>query len=301
MYQATDELAIKLIDNIPAMLAYWDIRQVCRFSNGAYHEWYGKSREDMIGITLKELLGSMYKKNLPHIKKALAGEKQTFMREITLPDGTVRHSIGTYVPDLVDGKVLGFFVHVADVTPLKILEQELKAAKDRAEELATHDFLTGLPNRVLLNDRIVKAIALAKRKKKLVALLTMDMDGFKSVNDTYGHGEGDRLLQEIARRLMAAIRDMDTATRLGGDEFIVLALELEHEEQVRVVANRILEASRLPFVCGLDTLHPTFSIGIALYPRDGTNAQDLMVSSDKALYEAKRLGKDRFAFASSGA
>src|SRR6185312_919862 len=145
----------------------------------------------LIGRTLSDLLGPLYPMNLPYIKAAYAGQKQVFEREIPTPDGRLRHSLATYTPHIVDGVVQGIFVHVADVTRMKLLEQELKTAKTKAELLASHDFLTGLPNRVLLRDRITQALALAKRQHEMLAVLTLDIDDFKKVNDTYGHGEGD--------------------------------------------------------------------------------------------------------------
>lgn len=291
------EIVLNIVDHLDAMVAYWSIDQVCLFANRAYQDWFGKTREQVIGMTMEELLGPLYSKNLPYIVAALEGQTQVFEREIPRPDGRIRHSLATYTPHIVDGQVRGMIVHVADVTRMKMLEQELQAAKAKAEQLATHDFLTGLPNRVLLLDRIVRALALAKRKHQMVAVLNLDIDDFKKVNDTYGHGEGDQLLIEIAARAKNLLRESDTLTRLGGDEFLLLAPEVESDEQVETMADRILERMRLPFELGEATISPTFSLGIALYPRDGTTPEALIASSDRALYVAKKLGKNRYAFA----
>ncbi|MEO8164875.1 MAG: PAS domain S-box protein, partial [Betaproteobacteria bacterium] len=121
---ATAEIALSLVDSIPAMTAYWDVNQRCQFASHAYGEWYGKSREQLIGVTMKEFLGPSYEKNLPHIHAALNGEIQTFEREIPQPDGSIRHALATYTPHLVKGQVQGLFVHVSDVTPLKQQEQK---------------------------------------------------------------------------------------------------------------------------------------------------------------------------------
>jgi diguanylate cyclase (GGDEF)-like protein len=176
-------------------------------------------------------------------------------------------------------------------------ERELKTAKDKAEELATHDFLTGLPNRVLLLDRITQALVRAKRQHRIVALLSLDIDNFKKVNDTYGHGVGDRLLVEIAARTKGSLRESDTLTRLGGDEFLLLAPEIESATQVETIAAHILESIGHPFQLGEVTISITFSLGIALYPRDGMTPEVLIAASDRALYLAKKLGKNRFALA----
>jgi diguanylate cyclase (GGDEF)-like protein/PAS domain S-box-containing protein len=294
------EVLLTIVDHLDAMVAYWDVNQVCLFANTAYQEWFGKTREEMVGLTLKELLGPLYPKNLPYIVAALAGQRQVFEREIPTPDGRIRYSLATYTPHIVNSQVRGMIAHVADVAPLKKLEQELQTAKAKAEQLATHDFLTGLPNRVLLLDRIVQALALAKRKHQMVAVFSLDIDDFKKVNDTYGHGEGDRLLVEFATRAKNILRESDTLTRLGGDEFLLLAPEIESDVQVETMANRILERMRQPFQLGEATILPTLSMGIALYPRHGATPETLITNSDRALYGAKKLGKNRYAFANQG-
>ena len=135
---------------------------------------------------------------------------------------------------------------IADITH----REQLKVAKAKAEELATHDFLTGLPNRVLLLDRVTQALALAKRKHQMVALLCLDIDDFKRVNDTYGHAVGDQLLVEMAARMKSSLRESDTITRLGGDEFLLLAPEIESVTQAEGIASHILEIVRGPFDLG---------------------------------------------------
>jgi len=122
------DLALQVADHVPAMLAYWNRDQVCVFANEAYRAWFGKSRSEVVGSTMQELLGPLYALNLPYIKGALAGETQVFERAIPQPDGGTRESLATYTPHLVDGTVQGFFVHVADVTPLKTLERQLETA-----------------------------------------------------------------------------------------------------------------------------------------------------------------------------
>lgn len=124
------EMGMLVTDHIDAMLAYWDRNQVCRFANNAYREWFGKSKEEMINkITMKELLGPLYAMNLPYINTVLAGEKQVFEREIPLPGGDHRHSLAMYFPDVVNGEVRGFFVHVADVSHIKELESQLNRSR----------------------------------------------------------------------------------------------------------------------------------------------------------------------------
>lgn len=116
--------ALQVADHVPAMLAYWNADQICLFANAAYKDWFGKSRTDVVGTTMRELLGPLYELNLPYIRRALAGEVQMFERSIPQPNGAVRESLATYTPDIVDGVVQGFFVQVADVTAMKRLQHE---------------------------------------------------------------------------------------------------------------------------------------------------------------------------------
>lgn len=127
-------VALRVVNHISAMVAFWDRNQKCLFANDAYLEWFGRTPEEMAGISMEELLGPLYAKNLPHILRALAGERQVFERQIPLPDGRVRESIATYTPEIVSGVVVGFSVHVADVTALRDRERALETALREKEE-----------------------------------------------------------------------------------------------------------------------------------------------------------------------
>ena len=293
----TADLLVELVDHLDAMVAYWNADRVCVFANAAYQAWFGKAPGELVGMTMQQLLGPIYEKNLPYIDAAYRGSKQVFERDIPGPDGRIRHSLATYVPHVVDGAVRGIFVHVADVGPLKQLERELKEAKEKAEQLATHDFLTGLPNRALLKGSIDHALALTRRAADTMAVMSIDIDFFKSVNDRYGHGEGDRLLIEIASRLRSALRESDILLRLAGDEFVVVATSLASGDAAVALATRILESVRRPIVIDATPVKPSVSIGIALFPMQGTSAEALIAASDAALYAAKSAGRDRWALA----
>ncbi len=289
------DLVMSLLDHTEAMLAYWDEHEVCQFANNAYLQWFGKTRDEVVGSTLLQLLGpKLYEMNSSYRVAAYAGHLQVFERTLTTPQGIVRHSLATYTPHIVNGYVHGIFVHVADVTPLKLLERELRDAKDKAERLASHDFLTGLPNRVLLNDRIQHALALTKRTENLIAGVTLDLDGFKKINDSLGHAAGDKLLIEVAKRIRRSLRDVDTATRLGGDEFFLLFPDLHSRAQLEGLATRILDAVRAPVELDGTILQPSCSLGVALASDAMITPEMLMEASDKALYSAKALGKNRF-------
>lgn len=172
--------------------------------------------------------------------------------------------------------------------------------RKRAEEIITfqayHDQLTRLPNRVLFKDRLELAIAQAQRRTGALAVMFIDVDRFKLVNDTFGHAEGDTLLRGIAARLSTTLRRGDTLARLGGDEFTVLLPDINHPEDAEIIARKILEALSLPFRLEHGDFRATVSIGIALFPRDGDTAEDLTRHADIAMYQVKRSGKNAFRF-----
>jgi diguanylate cyclase (GGDEF)-like protein len=147
-------------------------------------------------------------------------------------------------------------------------------------------------------DRITQAIKLARRKKTMVAVITIDLDDFKVINDTYGHAEGDRLLVEIASRMTDSIRESDTIARMGGDEFLMLSFpEVSSVEGIEIALKRLQKNVRQPFDIKGNTVRSTLSIGIAVYPKDGKSAEELILKSDEALYIAKKQGKNCYMFA----
>jgi diguanylate cyclase (GGDEF)-like protein/PAS domain S-box-containing protein len=166
----------------------------------------------------------------------------------------------------------------------------------RVAHLAEHDALTGLPNRLLLNDRMGQAIALARRHKYQIALLFLDLDNFKHVNDTLGHPAGDILLQSVANRLLACVRAPDTVSRLGGDEFVVLLPEVKKSEDAAIMARRVLQTVMQPHSIDHHMLYVTGSIGVSIFPSDGLDAETLIKNADTAMYQAKENGRKDFKF-----
>ncbi len=178
---------------------------------------------------------------------------------------------------------------IRDITVRRALSLE-------AAHSAHHDFLTGLPNRLLLSDRIGQAIALAARHSKEVAVLFLDLDGFKHINDSLGHEAGDRLLQSVAIRLQAQVRDSDTVSRQGGDEFVVLLSEAQEWIDAEIVAERIRAAIDEVHTLDGQSLHITTSIGISVFPHDGGDAETLIKNADTAMYQAKENGRNGIQF-----
>ncbi len=185
---------------------------------------------------------------------------------------------------------------VAVTLDAQTLTKETIKAKDELEYLAHHDALTGLPNRILLLDRLSKAIELARRQSGQLAVLFMDLDQFKHVNDSLGHGVGDQLLQSVAQRLVACVRQSDTVSRQGGDEFVLLLPHIERAEDAAISAQKILAALTPPHRIETHDLQVGVSIGISVYPGDGQNTDTLLKGADTAMYYAKESGRNNFKF-----
>ena len=172
--------------------------------------------------------------------------------------------------------------------------QGLETANKQLRYLATHDALTGLPNRVLMDDRISQCMALADRQSQTFAVILLDLDRFKLVNDSLGHGVGDELLKEVARRLKSVVREIDTVARLGGDEFVLIITQSPDRDAVQAVARRIIESLNAPVrVAGLE-IHTSPSIGIAFYPGDAATVETLLANADAAMYYAKQQGRNNY-------
>ena len=187
------------------------------------------------------------------------------------------------------GEAIGAVIVFRDVSVARAMARQITHS-------AEHDFLTGLPNRMLLNDRISQAVASARRNAKKVAVLFLDLDGFKHINDSLGHPVGDKLLQSIAARLVASVRGADTVSRQGGDEFVVLLTDLQQPEDASVMAGRILRDVAKPHWVDQHKLHVTTSIGVSVFPDDGTDAETLIKNADTAMYQAKENGRRSFQF-----
>jgi diguanylate cyclase (GGDEF)-like protein/PAS domain S-box-containing protein len=199
----------------------------------------------------------------------------------------------------IDDTVAPIHDRNGQATGAVIVFRDVSAARAIAVQIAhsaQHDFLTGLPNRMLLNDRIGQAIARAPRHRNKVAVLFLDLDNFKHINDSLGHPTGDKLLQSIAKRLVACVRGSDTVSRQGGDEFVVLLSEMERSEDAAITARRMLQAVAEAHSINQRDLHVTASIGVSVYPDDGWDAEALIKNSDTAMYQAKENGRQSYQF-----
>jgi diguanylate cyclase (GGDEF)-like protein/PAS domain S-box-containing protein len=252
-----------------------------------------------IGLEAGDLVGSRAFEGIVHpddlagISGAFAAAVQDSGATVSIA-GRVRHEDGSWrtlegtIRNLLgDPAVAGLVINCRDVT-------ERKQAEEMIEHLAYHDALTDLPNRTLLKDRLTVALAHGRRKGLTPAVLFLDLDEFKVVNDTVGHAEGDRLLQQVAEELTGLLRDGDTVARMGGDEFTLVLPEVACVEDAVEVAARVLQRLRRPWLLHGQEFHVTASIGIAIYPGDGEDAETLLRNADTAMYGAKKKGRDNY-------
>lgn len=188
-----------------------------------------------------------------------------------------------------NGRSTGGVIVFRNVSAARVMTQQMAYA-------AAHDFLTGLPNRLLLNERIQQAISLATRNNYKIAILYLDLDGFKHINDSLGHSMGDKVLQSVAKRLLTCIRDPDTVSRQGGDEFLVLLSEVEHPDGSAIVAKRMLNQLAKVHTIDQRDFHLDVSIGVSVFPDDGLDAETLIKCADIAMYQAKENGRQSYQF-----
>ena len=203
------------------------------------------------------------------------------------------HDIPSFNDDEI-GDLAKNFKHM--IGELNTYHAQLNKQKNVLSFQATHDALTDLPNRVLFNDRLNQSIYKAKRQNEKFALMFIDLDQFKEVNDTFGHGYGDKLLQKVAKRLQSVIREEDTLARLGGDEFTIIMSSFHGDFSPSILAQKILDIMQLPIVMNEDQSHISCSIGISVYPQDATEASELIKNADIAMYRSKLSGRNNYHF-----
>ncbi len=260
--------------------------------NEAAEKIYGYTAAEAIGRSISILLPDDRADEAPQILERIRqGERiKHFETERLRKDGE-RISVSLTMSPIRDasGTIRGVSTIARDIT-------EHKRAEERIRYMAQHDALTGLPNRTLFRDRIRQAIAQAERTEKKVAVMFLDLDDFKSINDSLGHQVGDHLLRMVARRLQRCVRQGDSIARLGGDEFVISLLALPDTADAMSMAEKVLQSLRAPFPVNEHELHVSGSIGISIYPNDGHDVDFLMRSADTAMYHAKSKGRDNYQF-----
>jgi diguanylate cyclase (GGDEF)-like protein len=237
--------------------------------------------------TLKALLGKIaFRTNIiKEIRLSKSSKSQKIKGRFQTITGL--HYEYSIIPELLENVILGSIFSFRDISDIQNNQNLLKYQ-------AYHDGLTGLPNRNNILNTIEHALSLAKRNKQQCAILFIDLDNFKKINDTAGHDEGDRFLVEVSKRLKSVLRESDTLGRLGGDEFIILLENISASKQISEVHNRALSALTKPYLIDETPYVVSCSIGISTYPRDGSESEELIRKADMAMYQAKKLGKNRF-------
>ena len=270
-----------------------DYRGRCIFINPAALLMLGFSEDEVTGADQHTLFHHHHSDgtsfpghDCPVYLSLVDGKTRSGEERFWRKDGTSFPVAITVSPNLVDGGSKGAVVVFHDIT-------ERKVNDERIRHMAQHDTLTDLPNRALLTDRLHQALAYAKRDSQRVALMFVDLDHFKPINDSLGHVVGDWLLKQVAVRMRECVRDSDTVARVGGDEFVVLLRTIENAADAAMVAEKIRNALNRPFDLAQQSLHISCSIGMALYPEHAMNGNELLDYADIAMYQAKQCGRDR--------
>jgi len=281
-----------VFDNTLEGIFITDKNSIIMSTNQAFSNITGYRKEDVIGKTPRIMKSDYHDQKFYDDFWASIKEKGAWQGEIwnRRKDGGIFPSWQTVTAVKDNQDNISHFVSVfSDITEKKMTEEHI-------QHLAHHDALTNLPNRLLFNERLGQAIKHAGRNKKIVALLFLDLDRFKNINDSLGHPAGDDILQKISQRLLEQVRGEDTVARLGGDEFTILLDSLDCDQDAILVAQKVLDAFAAPFPIRGHQLSLTVSIGIGLYPQDGTNVDTLLRNADAAMYRAKEQGKNNYQF-----
>lgn len=272
--------------------------------NHAYKEMWGVTQKDIDECsTLEELLRGNIDRGVydipedqsdSYVEQRIAQVKQGGLDAVSMArsDGQTYEYRCFKLPD--DGRLLTFY----DITNLENAREELASTLEEVKKLAHRDPLTGLANLRSARERLTLSLELSKRKEDKLAVLFIDLDGFKAVNDSHGHDAGDEVLKQVAARLLMNTRASDTIARIGGDEFVILQTGVKTSQDVQLVVEEVLQSLNEPFSIAEGDMQLSGSIGIALYPEDGSDEEELLKSADKAMYAIKESGKNGYLFAS---
>jgi diguanylate cyclase (GGDEF)-like protein/PAS domain S-box-containing protein len=281
-----------ILEHVTDIIYVTDRNGVIEYVNPGFERVTGFSHTEALGNTPRLVKSGRHDKEFYHNlwTGILRGEEFRGLFVNRRKDGSLFYEDKTITPLKNPAGAVTHFISTGKDVSERVLGQE------KINYLAHHDILTDLPNRAQFRTRLNEALARTRRVEKLLALLFLDLDHFKRINDSLGHDVGDALLKEVARRLKASVRETDTVSRLGGDEFTVILENINHVNNVIAIAQKLVHAINQPFVIGIHTLHVSVSIGITLYPLDDSEADLLIKNADMAMYHAKELGRNGFQF-----
>jgi diguanylate cyclase (GGDEF)-like protein/PAS domain S-box-containing protein len=285
------DLPADVIDAVPGIFYLFD-------ANGKFLLW-NKRIEEITGYTADEIaatspLGVIAPKDREHVADRI---QHAFIHGTAFADAALARKDGTNIPYYFTARIVEY-QGTTCVAGVGLDISERKHSEDLLKHAALHDPLTGLGNRTLLSEKLLQTAHTALRRGEQVAVLFLDLDRFKVMNDTLGHNAGDELLKAVAQRIRRSLRAEDTVVRLGGDEFVIVA-EVMRSEGVTALVRNVMESFHEPFSVNDRLLHVTTSIGISVYPSDGTEPEDLLRNADAAMYRAKDLGRNTFQFFTS--
>ena len=283
-----------VIDHASQGIAFADLDGKIMGANHTFYNTLGYYAREIVGHFINIILSSVHSANYFENISTAISQQGSWQGECWLQHKD-QHVFPAEVRAIAisqpDNKISCYAIYISDKSELKLVENNLR-------HLALHDPLTNLPNRTLLHERLYHAVRMAQKSNELFAVLHLDLDGFKVINNTFGHSLGDILLQEVSDRLSGSIHNDDLLARMGGDEFAIISYPSENEGMVpaSVTAQKIIDALTKPYIINEQELFVTASIGISLYPGDGENAITLLKNADIAMYRAKELGKNNFQF-----
>lgn len=296
LFEAKERAQVTL-DSIGDAVLTTDMQGNVTYLNREAERMTGWPRGETVGRPLAEVLnlvdGTTHEPVINPVQRAIAEDKTVglAMDSVLIRRDGVECAIEDSAAPIHNrnGEVIGAVIVFHDASASRAKTQQMAY-------LAQHDFLTGLPNRVLLTERLSQAMGLARRHRKQLALLFLDLDYFKHINDSLGHQMGDRLLRSVAERLVDSVRATDTVCRQGGDEFVILLAEIEHPHDAAHIAEKLIAAFALPHKIDDHELHISLSIGVSVYPDDGDDVDAVMKNADIAMYHAKMYGRNNYQF-----
>lgn len=290
----------KIVSSSNDLLSFIDRNYIYLAVSEGYLKFFEKEKEEILGHSMPELFGEEYfQKELKSVSdRVLSGESIEREYWVKSPSGEYRYLHTKYFPHFEQGCLnpIAYIVSARDITEKKINEERLIASEKELEFLAHNDSLTGLPNRILLHERISHAIANTTRSGLMVALCFIDLDNFKKINDSFGHSYGDEILKQFSERISDVIRVCDTLSRIGGDEFILLVENVKEVDEIDPIVSKIQTIFNEPFLVKEQKFFLSASIGISLYPEHGLESETLIKNADAAMYKAKDAGKNTYAF-----